>query len=58
MVSVLREGQEMLIDPLYPYANSPASPAMAFGMQAVIVALEIAALIVVFRVSRRPPNPE
>ena len=51
--SVIREGQEMIIDPLFPYANSPASPIADFGVHAVIVALEITAFIVVYRLARQ-----
>ena len=53
IMSIFREGQEMIIDPLYPYANSPASPAMDFGAHVVIVALEIAAFITVLRRTRQ-----
>ena len=52
-MSILREGQEMFIDPLFPYANSPAAPAVDFGMHVVIVALEIAAFVTVSRLARR-----
>ena len=52
LMSILREGQEMVIDPLYPYANSPASPAMDFSIHVVIVVLEIAAFITVLRKTR------
>ena len=30
-MSILREGQEMFIDPLFPYANSPAAPIVWMG---------------------------
>lgn len=53
LMSILREGQEMFIDPLFPYADAPASPAVDFGIHVVIVALEIAAFVVVYRISRR-----
>ena len=53
LMSILREGQEMFIDPLFPYANSPASPAMDFGIHVVIVALEIAAFIAVWKASKK-----
>ena len=52
-MGVLREGQEMFIDPLFPYANSPAAPIVDFGMHVVIIALEIAAFITVSRIARR-----
>lgn len=54
LLSILREGQEMFIDPLFPYANAPASPFMDFGMHVVIVALEIAAFVVVWKATKRP----
>lgn len=53
LMSVFREGQEMFIDPLFPYANSPASPAMDFGVHVVIVALEVAAFIAVWKAGKR-----
>lgn len=52
-MSILREGQEMFIDPLFPYANSPAAPIVDFGMHVVIVALEIAAFVIVYRLARQ-----
>ena len=52
-MSILREGQEMFIDPLFPYANSPAAPIADFGMHVVIVSLEIAAFVIVFRLARQ-----
>ena len=52
-MSILREGQEMFIDPLFPYANNPAAPIVDFGMHVVIVALEIAAFVAVYRLWRQ-----
>lgn len=52
-MSILREGQEMFIDPLFPYANSPAAPIADFGMHVVIVAFEIAAFVTVSRLARQ-----
>jgi len=52
-MSILREGQEMFIDPLFPYANAPAPPIVDFGMHVVIVALEIAAFIAIYRIARQ-----
>jgi hypothetical protein len=52
-MGILREGQEMLIDPLFPYANSPAAPIVDFGMHVVIIALEIAAFVTVYRLARQ-----
>ena len=53
LMSILREGQEMFIDPLFPYANAPVPPIVDFGMHVVIIALEIAAFIVVYRITRQ-----
>lgn len=50
-MSILREGQEMFIDPLLPYANSPAAPMVDFGMHVVVIALEIAAFVAVSRIA-------
>ena len=55
-MSILREGQEMFIDPLFPYANAPASPIADFGVHVVIVALEIAALVTVSRLANHERN--
>ena len=52
LMGIFREGQEMIIDPLFPYANSPASPLMDFGVHAVIVSLEVLAFLTVLRKSR------
>ena len=52
-MGILREAQEMFIDPLFPYANSPAAPIADFSIHVVIVALEIAAFVTVSRLARR-----
>ena len=48
-MNILREGTEMIIDPLFPIANAPASPAVDFGMHVVVVAIEILACILVWK---------
>ena len=48
-MNILREGTETIIDPLFPIANAPASPAMDFGMHVVVVAIEILAFVVVWK---------
>ena len=53
LMSIVREGQEMFIDPIYPYANAPNSPVGDFGVHVVIVALEIAAFVVVLKRARQ-----
>ena len=51
-MSIFREGQETIIDPLFPYAN--AAPQMAdFVIHLVIVALEIWAFIIVYRMTKK-----
>ncbi len=52
-MGILRESQEMFIDPLFPYANSPAAPIADFGVHVVIVALEIAAFVTVYRLWKK-----
>ena len=53
LMGILREGQEMFIDPLFPYANSPAAPLADFAVHVVIVSLEIAAFVIVSRLARQ-----
>ena len=51
-MSIFREGQETIIDPLFPCAN--AAPSMAdFVIHLVIVALEIWAFIIVYRMTKK-----
>ena len=52
-MSAVREAQEMFIDPLYPMADAPTSPTVDFLVHVVIVAAEIAALITVYRLSKK-----
>lgn len=53
LMNIFREGQEMIIDPLYPILNAPASPTVDFGIHVVIVAIEILAFITVFRLTNK-----
>ncbi len=50
-MSIFKDGQQTLIDPLFPSAN--AAPLLDFGMHFVIVALEIWAFIIVYRITRQ-----
>lgn len=50
-MSILREGQETFIDPLFPYANA-GPPLVDLGMHIIIVALEIWAFIIVYKIAR------
>ena len=52
-MNILREGTETIIDPLFPIANAPASPAVDFGMHVVVVAIEILACIMVWKRLRK-----
>ncbi len=49
LMNIVREGQEMIIDPLFPVSNAPVSPTADFWIHVVIVAIEIWAFIAVFR---------
>ena len=51
-MSIFREGQETIIDPLFPYANA-APPMVDFVIHLVIVALEIWAFIIVYRMTKK-----
>lgn len=53
LMNIFREGQEMIIDPLYPVLNAPASPTADFWIHVVIVAIEILAFITVFRLTKK-----
>ena len=53
IMNVAREGQEMIIDPLWPVADAPASPMADFAIHVVIVAIEIAALVTLYRITKR-----
>lgn len=52
LMNIAREGQETVIDPLFPLVNAPASPMGDFVIHVVIVAIEILALVVVWRIVR------
>ena len=49
LMNIVREGQEMIIDPLYPVLNAPVSPTVDFWIHVVILIIEIWAFITVFR---------
>lgn len=53
LLGIFREGQETFIDPLFPYANAPASASIDFGLHIIILALEIWALIVVYKIAEK-----
>ena len=45
VMNVFREGQETIIDPLYPLANAPVAPTTDLILHIIIVAIEVLALI-------------
>jgi len=45
VMNVFREGQETIIDPLYPLENAPVDPTTDLILHIIIVAIEILALI-------------
>ena len=45
MMNVFREGQETIIDPLYPLENAPVNPTTDLILHIIIVAIEVLALI-------------
>lgn len=53
LMNIVSEGQEMIIDPLYPILNAPASPTADFWIHVVIVAIEIWAFVTVFRLTKK-----
>ena len=52
LMNIVREGQEMIIDPLFPVLNAPVTPAVDFGIHVVIVAIEIMAFLTVWKISK------
>lgn len=52
-MNIIREGQEMIIDPLFPILNAPASPTMDFLIHVVIVIIEIWAFVTVWKIANR-----
>jgi len=56
LMSVLREGQETFIDPSFPCADSPWSPTTVAVVQGIIVLIEIAALVAVYRIDQQQTN--
>ena len=58
IMNVLREGQETIIDPLYPLINAPVSPITDLILHLVIVSIEIIALLKLFgiyKMNKRKP---
>ncbi len=58
LMSAVREAQEGFIDPLFPMADAPMSPTVDALVHAVIVAAEVAALVTVYRLSKKQQAAE
>lgn len=56
LMNVFREGQETVIDPLFPLLNAPASPVGDLLIHLVIITIEILALVTVFKIVRKIDN--
>lgn len=53
LMNVVREALEMVIDPMYPVLNAPASPSVDFWIHVVIVAIELFALYTVYKIAKK-----
>ena len=52
VMNVVRESFEGIIDPLWPVADAPAPPWVDFAIHVAIVAIELAALITVWKIAK------
>ena len=57
-MNIFREGQEAIIDPLFPLANAPMPPMGDLILHIVIVAIEIWAFITVYRIVKQMDKAE
>lgn len=53
LMNIFREGQETIIDPLFPLLNAPMSPAADLVTHLVIIAIELWAFITVLKIVRQ-----
>ena len=58
LMNIFREGQETIIDPLFPLANAPMPPMGDLVLHIVIVAIEIWAFITVYKIVRQMDKSE
>ena len=49
IMNILREGQETIIDPLFPLINAPISPMWDLILHVIIVIIEIIALLQLYK---------
>lgn len=52
IMNILREGQETIIDPLFPLINAPISPMSDLILHVIIVTIEIIALLQLYKLSQ------
>jgi hypothetical protein len=52
VMNIFREGQETIIDPLYPLANAPVSPTTDLILHIIIVSIEVIALLKLIAIYR------
>ena len=52
ILNILREGQETIIDPLFPLINAPISPMWDLILHVIIVIIEIIALLQLYKLSQ------
>lgn len=53
LMNLFREGQETIIDPLFPLSNAPMAPTGDFVVHLIIIAIELWAFITVFKIVRQ-----
>lgn len=58
LMNLFREGQETIIDPLFPLLNAPMAPSGDFVAHLVIVAIELLAFIAVLKIVRQMDKAE
>lgn len=58
LMNIIREGLETIVDPMFPLANAPTSPMGDLIIHIVIVAIEIWAFIVVYKIVKRMDSAE
>ncbi len=56
LMNILREGQETIIDPMFPMDNAIGSPSMDLIIHIVIVAIEVLAFIKVYKICKHETN--
>ncbi len=52
IMNILREGQETIIDPLFPILNAPVNPTIDLITHLVILCIEIWALVTVYKITK------